>query len=154
MFFDRRRDGAISVQLPDELTQLIGQLVGELRDLLLGGDDDRLRRLYPTAYPQHEQLDREYHELMRGDLIEARLAALDTVEESLTTDALSDEQLTAWMQATNSMRLVLGTQLDVGEDDDPVPADHPQAPVYALYDLLNLLLSEMVEVLSRALPDG
>ncbi|MDH5236145.1 MAG: DUF2017 family protein, partial [Acidimicrobiia bacterium] len=142
MFFRRRRDGSIAVALPEELGQLLGRLNEDLRDLLLADGDDRLRRLYPTAYPEHEGLDQEYQELMHGELIESRLAALDTVDGCLTATSVDDAQLTQWMQAINSLRLVLGTQLDVSEDDHQVAPDDPDAPTYALYDLLNLLLAE------------
>ncbi|MGI9600805.1 MAG: DUF2017 family protein [Acidimicrobiales bacterium] len=154
MIFSRRRDGTIAVDLPAELRDLLTRLVDDLRDLLLSDSDERLRRLYPTAHPDHEDLDGEYHQLMHGDLIESRLAALETTEESLRAESLTDEQLASWMQATNSLRLVLGTQLDVSEDDHGIDAQHPDAPTYALYDLLNLMLGEMVDILSGALPPG
>ena len=154
MFFRRKRGGVIVVELPDELRQLLGRLTEDLRDLLLVDDDDRLRRLYPTADPQHPDRDQEFQQLMHGELIESRLAALDTVDRCLAATTVDEDQLTQWMQATNSLRLVLGTQLDVSEDDGPVARDHPEAATYALYDLLNLLLGEMVEVLSGTLPRG
>ncbi|MDH3708166.1 MAG: DUF2017 domain-containing protein [Acidimicrobiia bacterium] len=152
MFFTRKRNGTIVVRLPDELRQLVATLVGDLRELLLSDDDQRLRRLYPTAYPDDEARDAEYQQLMHGDLIESRLAGLDVIESSLDAVELTPEELTAWMQATNSLRLVLGTQLDVSENDTPLPATHPDAAAYRLYELLGMLLSEMVEVLGSTLP--
>ena len=66
---------------------------------------------------------------------------------------LSAEQLTAWMQAVNSLRLVLGTMLDITEDDQELafdPAD-PDARTQALYGYLGGLLDEIVDAQLDAL---
>ena len=41
------------------------------------------------------------------------------LEASLEADELTEAELVGWMNAINSLRLVLGTRLDVSEDDDP-----------------------------------
>jgi hypothetical protein len=56
------------------------------------------------------------------------------------------------MQALTALRLVLGTRLDVDEDLRMVEPTDPQAPLYAVYEFLSLLLSETVDVLSDDLP--
>ena len=56
------------------------------------------------------------------------------------------------MQSLNALRLVLGTRLDVGEDDDPhVDPDDPDAPAWALYYFLSALVAELVDVLASDL---
>ena len=53
------------------------------------------------------------------------------------------------MQALNALRLVLGTRLDVSEDDEgPVRADDPNAAAYALYEFLGYLLERTVQSLA------
>ena len=48
----------------------------------------------------------------------ARLGAIDTMQASLDRSLLSDDELAAWMTTVNQLRLVLGTRLDIGEDDE------------------------------------
>ena len=44
------------------------------------------------------------------------------------------------MQAVNSIRLVLGTVLDVSEDEDDVPPELLESPEYGLYGYLSFVL--------------
>ena len=54
---------------------------------------------------------------MREELLEGKLAALRVVEETADADHLTGEQLEGWLGALESLRLYLGTQLDVTEAD-------------------------------------
>ena len=56
------------------------------------------------------------------------------------------------MSTLNSLRLVLGTRLDVDEELPALADDDPLAPAYAVYEYLGWLLSQVVDVLSRDLP--
>jgi hypothetical protein len=141
------RKGRYELRLPDEERELVRQLLGELRTLLsFGGDDPRLRRLYPSAYADDEEHEAEYRRLTREELESGRLAALATVERTTDAQHLSADELTAWMHAVNALRLVLGTMLDVDEEDpfDIDPAD-PDARSYMLYGYLGILLEEIVQ---------
>src|SRR3954470_23530643 len=112
------RQGKFVVRLDNRERDLIRQLLGELRELLaLGPDDPRVRRLYPAAYAEDPELEDEYRRLTREELQGGRLASVAAVEESVDADSLSPDELTAWMQAVNSLRLVLGTMLDINDDD-------------------------------------
>ncbi len=142
--FNRLPSGEFSVDLADDLRSLIESLLGEYRDLLLGDADPALRRLYPTAYPEHESLDEEYRRLTHDDLLATRLTALETFETSLRAATVTEDELMAWMQSINGLRLVLGTRLDIGEDDEPVPPDHPEAGARGLYELLTMLLGQVL----------
>ena len=157
--FRRRRitrtaAGTYQVRLPEPERTLLGRLADQLRDLLLETTDDpTVRRLFPTAYNEDAERDREYQQLVRDELLERRLAALGTVEATLAADELSEEELSAWLGAINDLRLVLGTRLDVSEDLIEVEADDPDAPAYAVYEYLGFLLSEVVDALSEGLPE-
>ena len=157
--FRRRRitrtaAGTYQVRLPEPERTLLGRLADQLRDLLLETTDDpTVRRLFPTAYNEDAERDREYQQLVRDELLERRLAALSTVEATLAADELSEEELSAWLGAINDLRLVLGTRLDVSEDLIEVEADDPDAPAYAVYEYLGFLLSEVVDALSEGLPE-
>jgi Domain of unknown function (DUF2017) len=141
------REGGFLLLLPEGERELMLQLLGELRTLLkLGSEDPRLRRLYPAAYSDDEEKDAEYRRLTHEELSSGRLAAIAVAERTIAEDELTPDQLTAWMHAVNALRLVLGTMLDVNEDDPfAVDPDDPNAREYMLYGYLGLLLEEIVQ---------
>ena len=47
---------------------------------------------------------------------------------------------------------MLGTRLDVSEDDLDVDPDDPDAPAHAVYHYLGMLLGEVVDALEADLP--
>ena len=130
--------------------------MAELRTLLLGpNDDDRMRRLFPTAYHQQgdREMDDEYQRLMREDLVASRLVGLGVIDECLgarkNSVALTEAQLLAFVQALNGVRLVLGTMLDVSEehDLDEIDDDHPLVGEYHLYAFLSWVLDWCIRAL-------
>jgi hypothetical protein len=133
---------------------LVGDLVVQLREQLLASTDElSVRRLFPPAYPDDPERDAGYQVLTRDELLEHKLAALDVVERTLASGGeLDDEGMTAWMATLNSLRLVLGTRLDVDEELPTLDADDPLAPAYAVYEYLGWLLSQVVDALSADLP--
>jgi hypothetical protein len=149
----RKRDGHYSLRLPDDVRRLLGQLLEELRELLANAEpgDGRLERLYPPAYLADPEANAEYQRFMRSELETSRLAALDRVKESLDAKELTEEQLTAWMTSLNSVRLVLGTMLDVSEDDDieGMTPDDPSFGGYLLYGELSVILEHIVAALGE-----
>ena len=64
----------------------------------------------------------------------------------------SPTQLDAWMHGVNSVRLVLGTILDVGEGDELPDATAPDAQQRVLYYILGYLLEQIVDVLFSTVP--
>jgi hypothetical protein len=149
----RRGRGRYQVTLRPNERVLVADLVDQLREQLLASTDDpSVRRLFPPAYPDDAERDAGYQVLTRDELLEYRLAAIDTVESSLDGDDLDEAGMTAWMSTLNALRLVLGTRLDVDEDLPPLDDDDPLAPAYAVYEYLGWLLSQVVDVLSRDLP--
>jgi hypothetical protein len=110
-----------------------------------------VQRLFPVAHPDDAEAQAEFEELVRDDLVASRLASIDQVEATLDATELDDEQLMAWLQAINSVRLVLGTILDVSEEDSgrDVDDDDPEAGTWALYGYLSFLLDQLVEAAAR-----
>jgi hypothetical protein len=142
----RTRHG-IELQLGAEERQLLTGLVAEMRELL-GTDDPSLRRLYPTAYLDDPERDAEYQILARAELADRRLHALDVVEATVNAKVLDPDQVNAWMQAVNQIRLVLGTRLDVDEDEPDFDPESPDAPARAVYAYLALLLDQFVDAVA------
>ncbi len=56
------------------------------------------------------------------------------------------------MSVINDARLVLGTRLDVSEDDEP-DFDDPDIGLYLIYDELGYLLDSIVTAMITVLPD-
>jgi hypothetical protein len=153
----RTRSGTYRVRLPGPEREVLARLVGDLRQLLAAGagaeDLADLARLFPPAYHEDAERDREYHALVRDELLDRRLAAIEVVESTVAdASELDEDQLCAWMAAINDLRLVLGTRLGVTADTEPVGPDHPDAPALAAYEYLGFLLHEVVEALSGGLP--
>ncbi len=147
------------VVLPEAERDLLRSLVPQLRELLTT-DDPSLTRLFPTAYPDDPERDAGYQALVRDELLEKRFASLDVLESTIAAATksgteLTGDQLEAWMRALNDLRLVLGTRLDVSEDDDEiVDPDAPDGPAWAIYHYLAMLLSFIVDALAEDLPEG
>jgi hypothetical protein len=143
-----------ALRLDDRERQLIRQILAEMRALLtVDATDPRVRRLYPAAYADDQAAEDEYRRLTQEELRSARLANVDTIEASIDATTLTEEQLTAWMQAINALRLVLGTLLDINDDDQELrfDPDDPDARTQALYGYLGGLLDEIVDAQLEAL---
>ena len=154
----RRKGDRYELHFPDWLREELGNLLGQLRQLLTGEvpDDDRLTRLFPNAYLNDPEAEKEYQGFMRADLVSSRIASIGIVEDSLYDDAVDAAKLNAWMAAINDVRLVLGTLLEVSEDDDHTSLEdtHPNFGGFMLYDQLTFVLGEIIEALSEGLGDG
>jgi hypothetical protein len=149
----RAATGRYNVRLPQVERELLVDLVEQLRDVLVSSTDDpNVRRLFPTAYHDDPDKDQEYQQLVRDELLERRLAALTVVEETADARELDEAGLTGWLTALNDLRLVLGTKLDVSEDDLDIDPDDPDAPAHAVYHYLGMLLGEAVDALEADLP--
>ncbi|HET6953183.1 MAG TPA: DUF2017 family protein [Acidimicrobiales bacterium] len=149
----RKGAGRYQVKLRPNERALVGDLVEQLREQLLASTDDpSVKRLFPPAYANDPERDAGYQVLTRDELLEHRLAALDVVEQTLDGSQLDADGLTAWMGTLNSLRLVLGTRLDVDEELPVLEESDPLAPAYAVYEYLGWLLSQVVDALSTDLP--
>jgi len=148
--FERGEGGGVELRLSREERSLLAGVVAELRALLEGAPGDpSLRRLFPPAYDEAED-ESAYRDLMGGELLEGRLAALELVAQTLERERLSADEADAWLRALNDLRLVLGTRLDVREDTfaDVLRRDDPRAPALAIYAYLSWMQEQLIEALS------
>jgi Domain of unknown function (DUF2017) len=145
----RRRDGRWQLNLEPDERRLLASLAEQLRDLLDDEPDDpSLERLRPPAYPDDPEAEAGYRLLAGEELRESRHAALAVLASTGELEVIDDDQATAWMQAINALRLVVGTRLDVSEDDEgPTSLADPDAPMWALYGYLTQLLGRTIEAL-------
>jgi len=151
MKIKRRRSGDYSIELYDWQREVLAALITQLRDLLLDGSSETLRRLYPTAYPDDAKANGAYNEIVHDQLLASRLDAFDVLESQLDSDLVSADDLDQWLRALNSVRLVVGTRLDVSEQDDPstIEDDDPDRDLWVVYHLLSEMLALVVDALDR-----
>ena len=133
---------------------LVGRLLDELRALLTEpADPELVRRLFPVVHPDDPEREAEYQRLMRDELVTSRLAGIETVSNVLGRSGrkvtLDEAQMVAFVQAVNGVRLVLGTLLDVTEDDELIDREEvDDTPEYHLYGYLSWVLDSSVQALS------
>jgi hypothetical protein len=144
-------DGRYEINLHESTLEVLAAFLEQFRELLMGTDDS-LRRLFPVAYLNDPERDAEYQQMMHGELLESRFAAIETMEATLQADTVSESELTQWMQSINALRLVIGTRLDVSEEPVEIEPDDPDAMLYAMYELFGNLVDLIVRVLTPGLP--
>jgi uncharacterized protein DUF2017 len=113
-------------------------------------DGRALQRLYPKAFSDDDDASAEFHDITHDELLEQRLAAIDTMERTLRFDHLTEDELLAWLAALNDVRLVLGVRLEVTEEASAADfAGDPEAErAYELYRYLSYLEEHVVDALS------
>jgi len=115
----RTNHGTYKLKLADDHREVLTHLVTQLRDSLLTTTDAAaLRRLFPTAYHDDPQKDAEYQRLMREELLASRLSSIEIALAVISRrDELNESEIDAFARSINSLRLVLGTALDIAESD-------------------------------------
>lgn len=139
----KAKDDQILVRLDENLRDLLNKISEELRELLLVDDGEQLTRLYPPAYPDDERLQSDYREMVHDQLLMDRLDAIDKLQASIGDDEISVELADVWMNTINQARLVLGTQLDVTEQDGPVNESDPNVEARVVYQVLSHILEDL-----------
>lgn len=150
----RRRDGRYVIRLDANARTVLADLASQLPEAI-GSRDPMVRRLFPPAYPTAELAasEREYRELVDTALVNHHTRSLEVLVATAHADTLSEAEFHSWLDAIGSIRLVLGTRLDIHEDMEPLPPEHPMAGEYELFAFLGELQYLMVEVLAEDLPE-
>ena len=146
-----RKDGTYRVELPEEERDVLAALPGQLREAL-GAGEPTLYRLFPPAHADDDAANEDYARLVGPGLVDGKLQALAELERTAHAKRLDEDELGAWLGALESLRLVIGTQLDVKEESyGPLDPSDPDAPRLALYHWLSWLQEEVVHALSETL---
>jgi hypothetical protein len=146
LFQRDRSGGGYKINLGGEERDLLRNLGPQFAAMLDDPTQPVLERLFPPAYShdEHLQMQDEYRRLMQEDLVERHRDEFEMLASTAGSDTLNAEQLLGWARALNSIRLVLGTHLDVQEEEEHRP---PETPDEALYQWLTYLLGEVIEAL-------
>ena len=150
---ERTETGDFLLRLGPEERGLLRRLSAELEELLAAEPEDpSLRRLRPRAY-EDEEVEREFRSLMGAELESLRLENLRGLAETAGRDRLDAEELDRWLAALNDLRLVLGTRLDVTEDQfaDGFDPSAPHAYELAVYAFLTWLQEAAIDAASSGL---
>ena len=151
-------DNRESTSPSDELEEITGIKTGNsqrptdptlsrlLPDFYQPEDDD------PASVENSDALNAALRSLHEPEIIDAkRIAAqqlLDTVPDRGGRFELTEEAANAWIAAVNDIRLTLGVMLDVGpQGPERLPANHPHAAHFDVYQWLTVLQEYLVLVL-------
>ncbi len=153
----RRSGDSFRIDLGKNETQIVLSLIRQLRGLLTdeghsGEAGHLLKRLFPIAHPDDADEEDEYQRLMRSDLVQSKLASIAIVEDALEgTGIVSEDRLMAFMQAVNSLRLVLGAIVGITNDqpDEEAENDESESQLYDLYRYLSWILEQSVEAVTN-----
>jgi hypothetical protein len=150
----RRRDGRYVVRLDPNARTVLADLARQLPGAI-ESRDPMVRRLFPPAYTDAELAasEAQYRELVDTALVNHHTQALEVLMATAQSDTLSEAEFGSWLDAIGTLRLVLGTRLDVHEDMEAPDPEDPTAAEYGLFLFLGELQYLMVEVLADALPD-
>lgn len=158
--FSRKR-GSLEMRLGEAEAEILGQVIGEMRDQLSLPDRPlHLWRLFPPAYRDDAEAQEEFARFTTDDLVRQRIVALETVDSALRrgrvrrgiwVTALEDDEVTALMGALNDARLALGTRLAVTDESEEseheYAEDDPAGLRQVVYRYLGWLQSFLVDEL-------
>jgi len=144
----QRVEGGYRINLGRVERQVVVQCLDEVRALVTDHDPST-RRLFPTAHVDDPALEADYRSMVGDDLVQGQIDAIDLVQRTADGATIDRDGLEAWMRAINSVRLVIGTRLDISEEAIEVEPDDPDLALYAVYDFLSGLLGIIVTVLAQ-----
>lgn len=126
---------------------MLAALPAQLREALDAGEPT-LYRLFPPAHADDDAANAEYAQLVGKGLLDGKLRALVELERTAHAETLSEDELGAWLGGLESLRLALGTQLDITEESYvSFDTADPDAPRIALYHWLSWLQEEVVQAM-------
>jgi hypothetical protein len=126
--FRRISDDRVQMKLPHAEKALLASVIPQLRMVVEGDADvEHLRaRMFPAAYDDPD-LEREFRQLVGDDLVNERLAAVDTTLATLNegqtkprqwVTELDGEQVQCWLSVLHDLRLVLAQIVGITTEAD------------------------------------
>ena len=148
-------------QLFDQVEQLLDELTthdtSDPLELMLGmngstqiSKDPALARLFPDGYSEDEHASADFRRFTEQDLRQQKISALIDVRKGIQAtanpSAVSAPQAQSWLKALNDLRLVLGTRLEISDENDfDFDSDEPGMH---LYNYLTYLQGTLIDSLN------
>lgn len=142
---------------PDPLARALGIAPLRTDGPIEPPDDPALARLFPNAYRDDNAEAGEFRRLTEPDLREAKRVNVRSVLDSLAKTegeepvVLDADLAAAWLGALNDLRLVLGTRLEIADEQDDllgrISPDDPRFGAVHLYHWLGLIQETLLGVL-------
>jgi hypothetical protein len=152
----RRVAGGYRLTLGDEDRDVLRSIVERLEAALEEGGPDAVR-LYPPAFPDDPDAEASYRAAVHDDLVTLRERRIGTFKKTLETERLDPGQAEAWLGVLTDVRLVLGTALDVTQDDDEDPTawspEDPDALDRLCYLYAGVFVAQLVDAIASSMPD-
>ncbi|MGF7234448.1 MAG: DUF2017 domain-containing protein [Frankia sp.] len=172
----RRVRSGVEITLDGDVASLLAQLVTHVDAILepppaadpletmvgLRGqappvpDDPAEARLLPEAYRDDDKASADFRRRASDDLRSTKRDAAQAVLTTIPTGGgkvlLTDGQVDAWLRALTDARLVLGTHLDLADDEAADELEYladtdPRRPMADTYLFLGQLQESLVQVL-------
>lgn len=110
-------------------------------------DDATVARLFPAPHLDPE-LAEGWDALMRRSLVERRLEAIVEVRAAVEDGHTDEDGVAALLRTVNDLRLMIGTELGISEDDDTARrrggADRERVDIYEVF---GFVLSRLLDAL-------
>ena len=165
----RDQEGVLNLFVLEVEPFTLGELPDRLQRLLERPDFSTrvMERLFPQAYRDDAEAEEEYRDLLRSDILRNKLEAVETFRRTLEASErvdmgfgavvavrLREEELALWVGFLHDIRVVIGTALDITDDDWSfhIPDDGPESDEWRLLEWLTVLEGELLEALARSDP--
>jgi len=113
-------------------------------------EDPALARLFPDGYSGDEHASADFRRFTEQDLRAQKIAALSVARETLAEfsgkSTITPQQAQHWLKALNDLRLVLGTRLEITDEDDRYRDS--DEPGIQLYNYLTYLQGTLIDALT------
>lgn len=135
----------IIVEIPAHEREVLISLLDQLREVIAADDHEPLARLKLPAHVDDPAAEAQFQELIAEDLRQSRIDAVEQVIAGLDATLLDDDGAAAWMRSLNSLRLVLGHEPWVTDDElDPSSLNQDQLVLLELFEWSGWLLEQLV----------
>lgn len=140
----------IDIGLSPEIAAVIRGHISAYRRREADPGDDGFWRLRTAASPDESEAA-QFSERTAAMIELQRTSDLAALDEGLDAESIDVDTAHAWIRALNQLRLVLGTDLAVTDDDSWRPAPDQEGFAEAVvYGLLTQLQGWLVEAVSEA----
>lgn len=157
----RATGDGVRIQLTTDEAGILAELCREmmvLLDISSVRADPVVARLFPDGYEDDDDAEAgHWHDLVGGDLEEAKRAAVDAMLTVVSAGGPVDhvatpEEATAWLRVITDLRLAIGTRLGVDEAKmaAKVDTDDPDAAALNVLHWLGWMQERMLRVLRKA----